>query len=135
MGKLQAHTAAHEASLQHRSSPGGAGDGNRDGLGAKLRMSRDQNGTVIQKHRSVAMMLCLDLQDGRRRQVGEKHTTLNLRLDNLMVDLIAEVGMRHEKGYLAHRKLVFLFTVYPHRARELVVTLGVLHLADKRVAT
>ena len=42
------------------------------------------------------MMLCLDQQDGPRLQVAEKHSTLNFRLHNVVIDLIAEIRVGPE---------------------------------------
>ncbi len=65
-------------------------------------MPRDKRRTILEQDRGVAMVLGLDLQDRGRRQVAEINAPFNLRLDNLVIDLIAEVGMRHEKGSMSH---------------------------------
>ena len=42
------------------------------------------------------MMLCLDQQDRARLQVAQKHPTLNFRLHNIVVDLIAKIRVGPE---------------------------------------
>lgn len=97
MAKLQVHAATHEAPFQHGASPGRAGDCDQNRLRAILRMPRNQRGAAALKHRRVAVILRSNLQHGLRRQVAEENPAFNLRLDNMVIYLVTEVGMRREQ--------------------------------------
>src|SRR5450755_2615165 len=96
MTKLQMHTATDEAALQHRASPGRTTDGHLDWLWAVLGMPRDQRAIATQKKHRVAMVLGLNLEHSRGRQIVEKHAPFNFRLHEVVVHFIGEVGMRAE---------------------------------------
>jgi hypothetical protein len=111
MGELKTHAAADEATLQHAATPGGTGDSDGNWLRTEFRMAGDESGTVFEKDGRVAMVLCLDLQHSGRRKVVQEDATFNLRLNDLMIDLIAEIGVGHEKGTVGHGKVWLLGTV------------------------
>ena len=111
VGKLEPHAPTDEAALQHAAAPCGTGNGDGNWLGAEFRMAGDERGTVFEKDRGVAMMLSLDLQHGSRRQVVQENAAFNLRLNDLVIDLIAEIGVGHEKGTVGHGKVWLLGTV------------------------
>jgi hypothetical protein len=53
-------------------------------------------------------MLCLNLQYSARLQVAQKNTALNLRLHNIVIDVIAQIGVRLEERDIEagiHQKL------------------------------
>lgn len=96
MMKLQPHPAPHEPGFDHGSTPSRAGYRNRYRLWAELRMSPDQSLVLFHENSRVTMMLRLDEENCSRFQVVQEHSTLNLRLHNIMIDLIAQVGMGPE---------------------------------------
>ena len=59
-------------------------------------MPPDQRLVVPEKHGCVAVMLCLDLQDGPGLQVAQEYAAINLRLHNIVIDLGAQIGMGPE---------------------------------------
>lgn len=65
-------------------------------------MPGNQRGAVFEKNRGVAMMLGLNLQNGGRREIFQIDATLDLRLNDLTVYLITEVGVGSEEGSVGH---------------------------------
>src|SRR5450755_961069 len=55
--KFQIHAAADEAHLEHRTAPGGTGDGDLNGLWTVLWMARDERRTLAQHQGGVEVML------------------------------------------------------------------------------
>ena len=53
------------------------------------------------------MMLGFDLQYRFGRKVFQENPAFDLRLHNMAIYLIAEVGVRREKGGLAHGKVAY----------------------------
>jgi len=73
-------------------------------------MSPDQRLVVTQKYRRVTVMLCVDLENRSGLQVAQEYPTFNLRLDNIVVHFIAQVGVRVEHRdlqVLVHGVVVF----------------------------
>lgn len=110
MGELEAHATADEMTLEHGASPSGPGDSDEDRLRAVLGMPGDQGGSVIDHDRGIEMMLGLDLKNGFGSEVFEEDAAFDLRLNDVAVDLIAEVEVRHERGQVGHGT-VMLVTV------------------------
>ena len=72
-------------------------------------MPPDQRLIVSEKQCRVAMMLCLDLQNRAWFEVAQKYAALDLRLHNVPVDVIAQVGVRLEQrdGVEIHGRLSY----------------------------
>lgn len=66
-------------------------------------MSPDQCQVLFKEHGRITVMLCLDEENGARLQVGEKDATLNLRLHNVVVNPITQVGVGPEQRSLQVR--------------------------------
>jgi hypothetical protein len=94
--KLQVHTSANIAPLQHGTSPRRTRNCDLGWLGAKLGMSRDERFVVTQKDYQVTVMLGLNLEHSRGRQIVKRDAPFNFRLRNVVIHFIAEVGMRAE---------------------------------------
>ena len=94
--KFHLHAATDEAHLEHGTAPGRAGDDHLHRLRTILWMSRDQRQTFAEKQRRVEVVLGANLQHGVRRQKFKKHASLDFGLDDIPIDLVAEVGMRRE---------------------------------------
>jgi len=93
MAKFQVHAAADKPLFQHRPTPGRAGDGHLNRLRTVLRMAGNQHRAVAQQHRGVAVVLGLNLQHRLRGKVLKEHPSFNLRPDDIVIHLVAEVGM------------------------------------------
>ena len=98
------HAAADELELEHGASPGGAGDGNMDGLGTELRMAGEQGFAAAEEHRGVAVVQGLNLQDGGGRKVVEKNSAFDFGLDDAAVDFVGEVGVRVKHANRRHQE-------------------------------
>jgi len=96
MMKFQVHASAYEMQLQHRAAPSRASNGDLNWLGTEFRMSRNERRAILLKDSRVTVMLGLDLQHGRGRQVAQEDAPFNLRLHDVVIHFIAEVGMRPE---------------------------------------
>ena len=92
--ELQSHAASNIADFQHRAAPGRSSDCDGYRLRAELRMSPDQGLVISEKQRRIAVMLCLDLQDRSRLQFVQEDPALDLRLHNVAVHVITEIGVR-----------------------------------------
>jgi len=109
MVKFEVHTSPDEPGLQHRAAPSRASNGDLNWLGTEFRMSRDHHGVFTQKSRRVEVMLGSNLENGGRRQLFQKYAALNLRLGDVPIDFVGEIGMRPEHDSLTH------CTGVPHR--------------------
>src|SRR5215813_6972252 len=65
-------------------------------------MARNQRLVVAQHHCRVAAVSCLDLPHGFGRQVFEKHSSVNLRLNDVVIYFVAQVGMRAKETGAFH---------------------------------
>jgi hypothetical protein len=108
MAKLKTHTAPDKSALEHRSSPRRSGDGDRYGFRAILRMSGDERRTLAKHHDGVAVVLCLHFEYGGLGKVPQEDAALNLRLRDLVVDLVAEVRMGRERWRFESQKILRL---------------------------
>lgn len=59
-------------------------------------MPGDNRVVVTQKDNPVTVILGLNLQYSRRRQIVEEYAPFNFRLHNVSIHFIAEVGMTAE---------------------------------------
>ena len=97
MRKLQAHPSSYEATLEHGPAPGGAGDRDQNRFGAVFGMPGNQHRVLDQSYSHVIVVLRLNLQHTGRWKVCEEYSPFNLRLNDLAVHCIAEIGMRCEQ--------------------------------------
>ena len=73
MRKLQAHPSSYEATLEHGSSPGGAGDRDQNRFRAVFRMPGNQHRVLGQGYGPVIVVLRLNLQHTGRWKVCEEY--------------------------------------------------------------
>jgi len=59
-------------------------------------MSRDKRVVITQKHNLITVMLGLNLQYSRGRQIVEEYAPFNFRLHDVPIHFIGEVGMTAE---------------------------------------
>jgi len=94
--KFEVHAAAYVLELEHGASPGGAGDGDVNWVRAEFGMAGDESVTAAEQDGGVAMMHGLNVEDGGGGKVVEKNAAFDFRLDDGVVDVIREIGMRGE---------------------------------------
>ena len=97
VAELEMHAAADVLDLQHRASPGGAGDSDLYGLGAEFGMTGEQSFAAPEQHGSIAVVHRLNVKHRGRRKISKIYATLDLRLDNAAVDFFSQirVGAKH----------------------------------------
>ena len=101
MLKLKLHPVADEGKLDHRAAPRRTCNSDQHWSGTVLGMSGDKDVTSPTNHNSVPVVLRLDLQDALVLQVVQKHTTLDFRLHDVVIYLIAQVSVRREELWAA----------------------------------
>jgi hypothetical protein len=96
MTKLQAHTSTDETPFEHGTAPSRAHNGDPDWFRAEPGMSGDERVVVTQQDNHVTVVLSLNLQHRRGWQVAKEYAPFNLRLHDVLIHFIAEVGMTSE---------------------------------------
>lgn len=104
MAKFHAHTATYKANLEHGTTPGGAVNPHQDGIRAVKRMTRNQRHISIQNEQLVASVAGNDLEPGPWLHVLQPHAALYLRLNNIAVYLMAEVGMGPKQAGIVQQR-------------------------------
>ena len=69
-------------------------------------MAGDHGGGVVDKDGSIEMMLGLNLENGLGRKIFQENAAFDFRLNDVAVDLIAEVEVRHERRQVGHGKVM-----------------------------
>ena len=90
--EFQVHTAPHEIYFEQGSAPARAGNGHQHRLRTVSRMSRDQHFSLAQNFGGVAAIRSFDFEDSVLRQVVQKHSALELRLNDIVPFDIAYVS-------------------------------------------
>jgi hypothetical protein len=90
--EFQVHTAPHEIYFEQGSAPARAGNGHQHRLRTVSRMTRDQYLSLAQNFRGIAAIRGLDFEDGVLRQVVQKHSALDFRLNDVVPFDIAYVA-------------------------------------------
>ena len=98
--KFEMHTAAYVLQLEHGASPGGAGDGDLNRIRTEFGVAGNHGVTAAEKHGGIAVMHGLDVEHGGWRKIVEKDSTFDLGLDDGVVNVISEVGVRNEHSKL-----------------------------------
>src|ERR1700722_17593053 len=94
MAKFQVHAPPNILELQHRPSPRRTGDRHLNRGGTEFRMARQQSFAPSQQHRRIAVMHGLNIEHGRGRKVVENNSAFNFRLDDGVIHVIREIGVR-----------------------------------------
>ena len=94
--KFEVHAASDVLEFEHGASPGGSGDGDLNRVGAKFGMAGEEGVTASEEDGGVAMVHGLNVEDGGGRKVVEKDSAFDFGLDDGVVDVIGEVGVRGE---------------------------------------
>jgi hypothetical protein len=104
MAKFHAHAATYKANLEHGTTPGRAVNPYQYGTGAVKGMAGHQRHISIQNEQLVAGVAGGDLEPGPWLHILQAHAALNLRLNNVAVYLVAEVGMWPEQAGIVQQK-------------------------------
>jgi hypothetical protein len=96
--KFKMHAAAYVLELEHGASPGGAGDGYLNWVGTKLRMAGNHGMAAAEQDGGVAVVESLDFQNGGGREVVEKNSAFDFGLNDGVIHVIGQVGVRDEHG-------------------------------------
>src|SRR5580704_7804310 len=123
MAEFQVHSAAEICGLEHRTAPVGSRDLHQYGLRAEFRMAPDPGGSIPPRHDGVVAVPGLHFDFGGFRQVSQVDTTLDLALDDVAVDLVAQVLMRPEHPDSIVASTIRLRVTHPS-VRDLFQTLG-----------
>jgi hypothetical protein len=98
VAELEVHAAAYVLELEHGASPGGAGDGDLNGLRTEFGMAGEKGFATAQKHGGVTMIQGLNLEDGGWRKIAQVDTPFDFRLNNAAVYFVGQVGMGAKHG-------------------------------------
>lgn len=97
--KFHLHSATDEPQLEHGTAPSRTGNDDLHGLRTVLWMPRNQRRTFAQKLGGVEVVLGADLQYGVGQKIFKEYASLDFGLDDIPIDFVAQVGMRHEHGF------------------------------------
>jgi len=96
MAKFEVHAAADILELEHGTSPRGTGDGDLNRVRTEFGMAGDESVAASEENSGVAVVHGLNVENGGRRKIVEEDSTFDFRLDDGVVDVIREVGVRVE---------------------------------------
>ena len=95
------HAAANEVFLQHAAAPGGAVNARGRGLGAEHGVAGDPGFVPALADDGVDPILGFDLKHCAGREVMQMDAAFDLGLNQLAVDVVAQVGVRRkERGQI-----------------------------------
>ena len=100
--KFEMHAASDVLEFEHGASPSGAGDGDVDWAGTEFGMAGDESVAAAEENGGVAVMEGLDVEDSGRREIVEEDSTFDFGLDDGVVNVVREVGVRGEHGRYLH---------------------------------
>ena len=95
--KFEVHAASDVLQFEHGASPGGTGDADQNGLGAKLGMAGKQGQIFIQHDGGVAMILGLNFEHGRGGKIFQENAAFHFRLNDVAIYFVAEIGVGREQ--------------------------------------
>ena len=98
MVKFQVHAAADVLKFEHGASPGGASDGHMDWVGTEFWVAGEKSVAASEENGGVAVVHGLDVEDGGGRKVVEKDSAFDFGLDDGVVHVVGEIGVRSEHG-------------------------------------
>ena len=94
--KFEVHAPANVLELEHGASPGGAGDGYMNRVGTEFGMAGDKGVAASEEDGGVTVVHGLDMENGGRREIVEKDPTFDFGLNDGVVDVIGQIGVRGE---------------------------------------
>jgi hypothetical protein len=96
VAKFEVHAAAYVLELEHGTSPGGASNSDLNRVGTEFGMAGDESVAAPEQDGGVAVVHGLNVENGGRRKIVEENSAFDLRLDDGVVDVIRQVGVRVE---------------------------------------
>ena len=96
--KFEVHAASDVLEFEHGASPGGTGDGYVNWNRTEFGMAGEESVAASEEDGGVAMVQGLDVEDGGRRKIVEKDAAFDFGLDDGVVDVVGEIGVRSEHG-------------------------------------
>lgn len=91
------HTASDEGRLQHGAAPVRAQDTHQHRPRTKFRVTGNQRQPAAATDHCIGAVPSLDLKTAAGLQLTEVHPALDLRLGDVVIDAIAQIGMRREE--------------------------------------
>jgi hypothetical protein len=105
--KFEVHAASDVLEFEHGASPGGTGDGDLNRVGTEFGMAGDESLAASEEDGGVAVVQGLNVEDGGGREVVEKDSAFDFGLDDGVVDVVGEIGVRGEHGRAGIRVMGF----------------------------
>ena len=96
--KFEMHAASDVLELEHGASPGGTGDGDLNWVGTEFGVAGDEGVAAAEEHGGVAVVEGLDVENGGGWEIVEKYSAFDFGLDDGVVDVVRQVGVRGEHG-------------------------------------
>jgi len=96
--KFQVHPTANVLEFEHGASPRGASDGHMDWVRTEFWMAGEKSVAASKENGSVAVVHGLDVENGGGWKVAEKDSAFDLGLDDGVVHVVSEIGVRSEHG-------------------------------------
>jgi len=104
VSEFQVHPPTDEAGFQHRSTPGGTVDRDRDGLRTKHRVPRNDGLVPPLIEDGVCVIQRLDAQYRTGLKILEVDAAFHFGLHDIPVHAIAEVGMRLKERWIVNAR-------------------------------
>jgi hypothetical protein len=98
MVKFEVHAASHVLKFEHGASPSGAGDSDLNWVRTEFGMAGEQSVAAAEENGCIAMMKSLDVENGCGREVVKKDSAFDFGLDDGVVNVVREIGVRGEHG-------------------------------------
>jgi len=105
--KFEVHAASNILEFEHGASPGGTGDGNVNGVRTEFGMAGDKSFAASEQDSGIAVVHGLNVEDGGGREIVKKDSTFDFGLDDGVVDVVGEIGVRREHGRAGDRVMGF----------------------------
>ena len=105
--KFEVHAASDVLQFEHGASPGGTGDVNMNGIRTEFERAGDESFAASVEDGGIAVVEGLNVEDGGGREVVEKDSTFDFGLDDGVVDVVGEIGVRREHGRAGIRVMGF----------------------------
>lgn len=101
MMKFEVHAPSYILQLEHGATPSRTGNSDMNRVGAKFGMAGEKCVATSQQNRGVAMVKRLNMENSRWRKIVEKYSSFDFRLDDRLVNIVREIGVRGKHSRLA----------------------------------
>jgi len=96
--EFEVHAASYVLELEHGASPGGTGNGYVNRVRTEFGVAGEESVAAPEEDGGITVMHGLDVENGGGREVVEKDSTFDFGLDDGVVDVVGEIGVRDEHG-------------------------------------